>query len=122
MFAIGALFVSITMAPTDEMELMAAYASWPRLALVLVSSLLVTYLVLFELEFRGHESRTSRHDKLDQVGHTFVMYAVGTVTAAGLLAAFGQFEGKPVAVWVQLTIVLAFPASIGASSARVVLG
>ena len=121
-FAVGALFVSMTMAPTDEMFLMAAYADWPRLGLVLVLSVLVAYLVLFELEFRGHEARTAESTTVDQLGHAVVTFAVGIVVAAGLLAAFGQFRSAPVSVWVQMTIVLGFPASIGASGGRVVLG
>lgn len=121
-FAVGAVFVSMTMAPTDEMPLMAAYASWPRLGLVLVLSVLVAYLVLFELEFRGHAARTADRTVREQAGHSVVACAVGLVVAAGLLAAFGQFRGTPVTVWVQMTIVLGLPASIGASGARVVLG
>ncbi|QLG62556.1 DUF2391 family protein [Halorarum salinum] len=121
-FAIGAVFVSMTMAPTDEMSLMAAYASWSRLGLILVLSVLMAHLVLFELEFRGHESRTSHSTAIDQWGHTFVTYAVGVVVAVGLLAAFGQFKQAPVAVWVQMVVVLGLPASLGASGARVVLG
>jgi putative integral membrane protein (TIGR02587 family) len=121
-FAIGAVFVSMTMAPTDEMPLMAAYASWTRLGLILVLSVLLAYVVLFELVFRGHQTRTADSTAVDQWGHAFVTYAVGAVVAAGLLAAFGQFKGAPIVVWVQMVIVLGFPASLGASGSRVVLG
>lgn len=121
-FAVGAVFVSMTMAPTDEMLLIAAYASWPRLAVILVVSVLVAYLVLFELEFRGHSTRTANRTVADQWGHAVVTYGVGIVVAAGLLAAFGQFRQPPVVVWVQMIIVLGFPSTLGASGARVVLG
>lgn len=104
------------------MPLIAAYASWPRLALILVLSVLVAYLVLFELEFRGHTTRTTDSIAVDQWGHAFVTYMVGVIVAAGLLAATGQFRHSPVAVWVQMMIVLRFPASLGASGASVVLG
>lgn len=122
LIALGATFVSMTMAPTDEMPLVAAYASWTRLGFVVVLSVLVVYLVLFELEFRGHEVRTSDRTAIDQWSHSFVTYAVGVAVAGVLLAGFGQFRGAPVTVAVQMTIVLGFPASIGASGARVVLG
>ncbi|MFC6732978.1 MULTISPECIES: DUF2391 family protein [unclassified Haladaptatus] len=121
-FAVGALFVGLTLAPTDEMALMAAHANWTRLALVLVLSLVVAYLVLYELEFRGQRTRSFEKTLADQVGHAFVSYTVGVVVAVALLAAFGQFRAAPLAVWVQLAIVLGFPATIGASGARVVLG
>lgn len=121
-FAVGAVFVSMTMAPTDEMPLIAAYASWTRLGLILILSVLTAYLVLFELEFRGHQARTTDRTAPVQLGNTVVTYGVGAVVAVGLLAAFGHFKQAPVAVWVQLTVVLGLPASIGASGARVVLG
>lgn len=121
-FAVGALFVSMTVAPTDEMPLIAAYAGWTRLGLILILSVLVAYLVLFELEFRGHHARTADRSKLDQWGQSFVTYAVGVVVAVSLLAAFGHFRQSPPAVWVQMSIVLGLPTSLGASGARVVLG
>ena len=122
MFAVGAVFVSMTIAPTGEVLLLAAYAGWTRLLLVVVTSLLVAYLVLFELEFRGHQARTSTMGARRRATLTVVIYAIGCVVAGALLAAFGRFEQSGIDVWTQLTIVLAFPATLGASAARVVLG
>lgn len=121
-FAVGAVFVSMTVAPTEELPLVAAHAGWLRLALVLVLSVLVAYLVLYELEFRGSRARAANRTLVDRVGNGFIAYAVGLVVSVALLAAFGWFEGTPPTVWVQLTVILGLPASLGASGAQVVLG
>lgn len=120
-FALGAIFLSAPIALTQEMELIVAYTEWSRLAALLVVTLLVTHLTLFELEMQGQAQRVEPRSKLMQVGHTFTVYFVGVVVAVGLLAAFGHFDGQPVSVWVQETVVLAFPTSVGASAAQVVL-
>lgn len=120
-FALGAIFLSAPIALTQEMELIVAYTEWSRLAGLLVATLLVTHLTLFELEMQGQDRRAQHRSKLLQVGHTFTVYAVSVVVAVALLAAFGHFDGQPLSVWVQETVVLAFPTSIGASAAQVVL-
>jgi uncharacterized membrane protein len=120
-FALGAIFLSAPIALTQEMELIVTYTEWSRLAGLLVATLLATHLTLFELELQGQDRRVRHRSKLLQVGHTFTVYAVGVVVAVALLAAFGHFDGQPVSVWVQETVVLAFPTSVGASAAQVVL-
>lgn len=52
---------------------------------------------------------------------TLVAYAVGVMVSIGLLTAYGHFIGVGVAVMVQQTIILAFPASLGAAGAEVIL-
>ena len=120
-FALGAIFLSAPIALTQEMELIASYSSWGRLAALLVVTLLVTHLLLFELEMQGQAQRVRHRNKLLQVGQTFTVYLIGVAVAFGLLAAFGHFDGQPVSVWAQETVVLAFPTSVGASAAQVIL-
>jgi len=121
-FALGAVFLAAPIAPTEEVAVLAARASWLRIAAILLVSLLVTYLVLYELQFRGQSDRTEQLSQHRQFGQTFLLYAVGLFVAAGLLLAFGHTGDSPLATVVRQTIVLGFPAAVGASAARVVLG
>ena len=121
LFSLGAIFLSAPIALTQEMELIAVYTSWSRLAALLVTTLFVTHLTLFELEIQGQSSRVRGRTKLMQAGHTFTVYLIGVVVAASLLLAFGHFQGQPPSVWVQETVILSFPTSVGASAAQVVL-
>lgn len=120
-FTMGAVFFAAPIAPTDEVAVLVARADWPRLGVILLVTLVVTYLILYELEFRGQTARLEGRSRWRQIGQTCTLYAVGLVVAAGLLVAMGDAVDEPVATLVGRTIVLAFPAAIGASAARVVL-
>jgi len=120
-YAIGAVFVAGPIAPTEEVVILAVQSGWRRLAAILLVTLFLTYAVLYELEFRG-QSRRQPGSRALGLGQACVVYVVGGVVALGLLIATGDIGGQPLSMWVQQTIVLAFPASIGASGARVVIG
>lgn len=121
LFALGAVFLAAPVAPTQEMELMAAHAGWWRLAAIVVASVLASYLMLYELEFKGQDQRLERHSAVTMWGSTFVAYVVAFVVSVAMLATFGHFSTTPPEVWVQEAIVLSFMGSIGGSAAQVVL-
>jgi putative integral membrane protein (TIGR02587 family) len=120
-FAMGAVFLSAPIAPTDEVAVLAARVGWLQVGAIQIATLLVTYLILFELEFRGQEARVTRFSLRRRLGQACMLYAVGLVTAAGMLVAVADAGSVPLATAVRRTIVLGFPAGIGASAARVVL-
>lgn len=121
-FAVGALFFSFPAAPTEEMQLIAAHAGPWRLALVVVASLLLTYLALYVLEFRGKAGRAqAMGSRTLQFGETAAGYVLALLLSALLLAGFGHFQGVTFHEGVQLTIVLGLLASLGGAAARVVV-
>ena len=120
-FAMGAAFVAFPVAPTQEIEVIALQAGWSRLAVLVVLAIVTVYVVLYELEFRGHQSRIERRSTAAHLGTSFVAYAVGAVVSVALLVSFGHFAGTTFAEWVAQTIVLSFLAAIGASAGEVVL-
>lgn len=120
-YLLGAVFVTFPVAPTDEVRVIAAHAGWVQLAGIVGMSVVIVYLVLYELEFRGQRSRRESRPRYAQVGSAFLVYTIGVVVAVAFLVAFGQFAGTTVTEWVQQTIVLAFVASTGASASEVVL-
>lgn len=120
-FAFGALFFTFPIAPTEEVILIALRAGWLRLASLVVLSVLVVNLVLYELQFRGHGSRIEGSPRFVQIGTSFVTYVVGIAVSVVLLAAFGHFDGADLQGMVQMTIVLGFPASVGGAAGEVVL-
>jgi len=120
-FAFGALFFTFPIAPTEEVVVVALHAGWPRLASLVVLSVLIVNLVLYELRFRGHGGRTEGSPRAVQVGTSFITYVVGITISVVLLAAFGHFDGADLPEMVQLTVVLGFPASVGGAAGEVVL-
>ena len=119
-FAIGALFIASPIAPTQEIELIAVHMDWFRYGLLVALTLVLVYLLLFELQFKGHAARVAT-DLRFQVGTTFVVYFVGTTVSFFLLLGFGHFGSGGPALWYQATIILAFPASLGAAASEVVV-
>lgn len=121
LFALGAIFLAAPVAPTEEIQLISAHAGWWRIAALVVASLLIAHLMLYELDLRGQRQRVARHTRLTTWGSTFIAYLVAFVVSALMLAAFGHFSATPPVVWIQETVVLAFPAVTGGSAAQVVL-
>jgi len=119
-FAVGALFVASPIAPTQEMELVAAHMGWLRHGLLVALTLALVYLILYELEFRGQRGRLQRSRGV-QVGTVFVVYAVSAGVSFFLLLGFGHFVDAAPALVYQEVVILAFPASLGAAAAEVVI-
>lgn len=120
-FALGAVFLAAPIAPTEEVTIVAEQAEWTRLAALVVASLVVTYLVLYELEFRGQSMRLKQRSRLWHSAQTCVVYTTALVVALGLLIALGSLGAEPLSTWVRRTVALSLPATIGAGAARVVL-
>lgn len=121
-FAAGALFFALPIAPTEEMELIAAHAGPGRIALLIVTSLVLTYLTLYVLRFRGHRGRLAgAASALEQAGETAAGYAIAFLVAAGLLAGFGHFLDVTLSEAVQETAALAFVGCLGGAAGRVVI-
>jgi putative integral membrane protein (TIGR02587 family) len=120
-FALGAIFFSAPIAPTEEIVSIAARVSWAKVGATLAFSLVSTFLILHVLEFRGQSERLQNRSLSMQVAQACMVYLIGTVVAVVLLQTVGVASGQPLSDWVRQSVVLAFPSTIGASAARVVL-
>ena len=119
-FALGAIFLASTIAPTGEMELIAAHTTWLREGVLVLAALGSVYLALYELGFKGQSGRT-RYAPRYQIGTVFLVYGLALAISWGLLWAFGHFSQATVALMVQETIVLSFPAAMSGAGAQVVI-
>lgn len=122
MMAAGALFLSLNIAPTDEMMVLAYRMTlWHALAIAVLSILLMHGFV-YAVSFTGG------HELSPQTPwwHAFVRFTLpGYVIALSIsIFALWIFErlGDSSAVEIMLSvIVLGFPASLGAAAARLIL-
>ncbi|MCW8193803.1 TIGR02587 family membrane protein [Proteobacteria bacterium 005FR1] len=119
---VGAIVLAFSVAPTEEMLLIGLkMSSWHALSLMAISIVLMHALV-YTVEFRGQE------DSPPGLGFwgTFAIftatgYALVTLTSAYLLWTFNRFEGVALLPAIKCTIVLAFPASLGAAISRIIV-
>lgn len=120
--AAGALFFAFNVAPTEEMFLIAyMMTKWHTFILVLVS-LLMMHGFVYKVGFRGQEKGPPGATSLRLAYHfSGVGYAIALLVSAYVLWTYGRFDGLAPDVMVSTTIVLGFPAALGAALARLVI-
>jgi putative integral membrane protein (TIGR02587 family) len=117
----GALIMSLNIAPTEEPVLIAYQIEVPRLIGVVILSLLLSYLIVFFAEFRGKEERLKiRGTQAAAIAETVLVYLIALVVAGALLFAFAQTDRLDIAFF-SSTLVLGFPAAMGAALGRALL-
>ncbi len=114
----GAFLVAANIAPTDEVEVLAAEAPAFRLVVLALVSLALGGLTLFYADFRAARADADRAEILRGTVNT---YAAALVTSALLLWFFGRFEGATLRHAAALIVVLGFPSVLGASAGRLLL-
>jgi putative integral membrane protein (TIGR02587 family) len=118
----GALFLAFNVAPTEEMILIAFQMSpWHTLALGGVSIALLHVLV-YAVGFSGQEHWPEGGTFLSTFLHfTLAGYGIALLVSLYVLWTFGRTEGVAPAEIVNMAVVLGFPASLGAATARLVI-
>jgi putative integral membrane protein (TIGR02587 family) len=122
MMAVGALFLSLNLAPTEEMIVLAyKMTPWHALALAVVSILLMHGFV-YALAFRGgHTLQQSEPRWHAFIRFTLPGYLVALAVSLYALWTFERLDGMAPFEALLVVIVLAFPAAIGAAAARLIL-
>lgn len=122
LMAIGALFLSFSIAPTEEVILIAhRMSSWHALLLLLMSLVLMHGFV-YAVEFKGTETKPEGSSVWSVfVKFTVVGYAVAVLMALYGLWTFGRTDGLALEEIAMISIVLGFPASLGAAAARLII-
>lgn len=120
--AVGALFLAFNIAPTEEIPQIARQMGPVRSLLLLAGSLLLSHLIVYRLGFPGQDVRRGAGG----FGRTFVFftapaYAISFAISAFTLWSFGRLDGLAVSEITATVLVLAFPAAIGAATARLVI-
>ena len=122
LMAVGALFLSLNIAPTDEVFVIAyAMDPWRQLALLGLSVAMLHGFV-FSFGFRGAEGGRPHEGFWSLlVRFTFPGYALAVAVSLYALWSFGRLEGHALEEALGAVIVLSFPGALGAAAARVVL-
>ncbi|RZU31065.1 TIGR02587 family membrane protein [Blastococcus saxobsidens] len=116
----GAVVFAANIAPTEEVVLLAAEAGTVSIAVLAVLSLLLMHGFVYGVGFGGQERSTNGFVR-SFLTLTVVGYAIALIVSAFLLWTFGRFDGIGLATAIDETVVLAFPGSIGAAAARLIL-
>lgn len=115
---LGAAFISLSIAPTDEVPMIASAMSPQWLLLLVAVTLLASYAIVFAAGFHRQEARHAQEGPFQwPVTETVVSYLVSLVVALLLLWLF-QRGVRPNADLLTRAIVLGFPAAVGGAAGR----
>jgi putative integral membrane protein (TIGR02587 family) len=116
----GALFLSLNIAPTDEVTILAMELSTIQIVILMLFSLLVTYMIVFEAGFHNQARRHESTGLLQRpITETIVAYVISLVVCVLVMWVVGAFPNSPAAATILTkVVVLGFPASLGAAAGR----
>jgi len=123
LMAVGAVFLSMSVAPTEEMTLISfQMTDWHTLALIAVT-LFLMHAFVYAVEFRGREKTNVRGRSFWRgfLRFTVVGYAIALVISFYVLWTFGSIDDMWFAEKIKAAVVLGFPAAVGASASRLIL-
>lgn len=122
LMAVGALFLSLNVAPTEEMVQIAYRISSGQELLLAILSLVGMHAFVYAVNFRGQEERPENVGPWQLfLRFSVTGYAVVLLISLYTLWTFGRLDDVGFHEAISSTIVLAFPGAIGAAGARLVL-
>ncbi|MDP2291487.1 MAG: TIGR02587 family membrane protein [Actinomycetota bacterium] len=119
--AVGATFICLSIAATDEVPMLAAAMSPEWLLVVVAASLAVSYAIVFVADFSKQQQRHAHQGIFQRpLSETVAAYLLSLVIAAVLLWFF-QRGLTPWSDGLGRVIVLGFPATIGGAAGRLAI-
>jgi putative integral membrane protein (TIGR02587 family) len=118
---IGAIFLAFSIAPTDEVPMLAAELDHAHQLALIGLSLLVSYIIVFASGFGTgqHEQAGAFQSPLTE---TVMAYVLSLLVVLISLYLFDQIEwGDPLGHIVAMVLVLGLPATIGGAAGRLVV-
>lgn len=121
LMAMGALYLSFNIVPTEEAVLIGYRMSpWQGIVLI-VLSLAVLHAFVYGLGFSGQKEPEKESPLALFASYTLAGYAVSILTLAYVLWTFGQLEGMTMNTLVMPLAVMGFPAALGAATTRLII-
>ena len=121
--ALGATVVAFSIAPTDEVPLIASGLSYPWLLGLMAASLALSYVIVFEADFASQRARMEQPGIFQSpISETAISYLISLLMAAFMLWLFQLVRvGDPPGQWASYIVVLGLPATIGGAAGRLVI-
>ncbi|PMB50152.1 TIGR02587 family membrane protein [Fischerella thermalis CCMEE 5201] len=120
---IGAVVIAFNIAPTDEIPMLAAAVSPPRLIAIIAVSLLISYAIVFEAGFSDQQKRRQQRGLFQRpISETIMSYLVSLIAAAFMLWFFQKLTfSDPWRMWLEYTLLLGLPGTIGGAAGRLAI-
>jgi putative integral membrane protein (TIGR02587 family) len=117
----GAVLFAASVAPTDEIAVLAARATPRQLLIVALASLALAAMILRFADFVGSGPHAHGESWGELALHTTTTYAVALVVSAAMAYFFGHLDDVSMDAGLARVVVLAVPGALGASAGRLLL-
>ena len=119
---IGAVLIAFSIAPTEEVPLLASSLPPLWLLLIMVASLGLSYAIVFASGFTDRAERRQRGLLFSPITETLVAYLMALLASMAMLVLFQQLNpSDPWSEWLSDILVLGLPASIGGAAGRILI-
>lgn len=119
---VGAVFFAFNVAPTDEPRMMTMEAEPIYFPLVVLFSLAVSYIIVFEADFAERPRGYTTGALGNPFAETLVSYALSLGVSYAFLAGFGHINSEtPLYTQVSMTVMLGYVTTIGGSAGRILV-
>jgi len=122
--ACGAVFLSFNIAPTEEIDLIAASMTPFHAIALTLASIAALHAIVYSVGFAGQSAARPQDYRFWSVfvRNSLPGYAIALAVSFVILWIFGRVDDLGFSAALRLVVVLAFPASIGAAFARLIVG
>ncbi|BBD61044.1 hypothetical protein NIES2109_38450 [Nostoc sp. HK-01] len=120
---IGAIVIAFNIAPTDEVPMLAAAISPPWLWALMAASLVISYTIVFQAGFSDQKKRRQQKGIFQRpLSETTISYLVSLLASGIMLFFFQKLTlSDPWTMWLEHTLVLGLPATIGGAAGRLAI-
>ncbi|MEM9903630.1 MAG: TIGR02587 family membrane protein [Cyanobacteria bacterium P01_D01_bin.44] len=119
---LGALLIAFSIAPTEEIPILASALPPLWLLLIMGASLLLSYTIVFASGFTDRSERQQRGLLLSPMTETLVAYLVALLASVLMLVFFQQLTIQdPWSEWLGDAVVLGLPAAVGGAAGRILI-
>ncbi|MEH2084278.1 MAG: TIGR02587 family membrane protein [Nostoc sp.] len=120
---IGATIIAFNIAPTDEIPMLAAATSPPWELAMIAASLLISYGIVFQAGFSNQQKRKDQKGIFQRPSsETIMSYLVSLLAGAFMLWFFQKLTfSDPWTMWLDHTLILGLPATIGGAAGRLAI-
>jgi putative integral membrane protein (TIGR02587 family) len=118
--ALGATVIALTLAPTQEIPLIAVGLRHQHLLVLVAASLAISYLIVFASNFVSTEAREAHGGGFDApLVETALSYVISLVMAGAMLWLYQLLgPGASAGQWMSYVVVLGLPACVGGAAGR----
>lgn len=123
LMAVGAIFLAMNPAPTEEIVLIGYKMSDAQIIALALFTIILMHAFVYKVEFRGHERHNLAESSILSVflRYTIVGYALVMLISLYLIWTFGHTDGLSTINIVRTVVVMSFPGALGAAASRLIL-